>query len=125
MYKFFNANPNGNKVGDCVIRAIATALDKPWEETYIELCLQGYIMSDLPSSNSVWGNYLKSKGYVREFVKNDCPDCYTIEDFAQECPNGTYIIGTGTHATVIKDGTILDIWDCSQEQPIYYYHTKE
>lgn len=121
MFKYHNANPSGNKVGDCVIRAISTAMGKPWEEVYIELCLQGYLMGDLPSSNAVWGAYLKNKGYKREFVKNDCPDCYTVEDFASEFPNGAYIIGTGTHATVIQNGDILDIWDCSTEQPIYYY----
>lgn len=121
MYEYLNNNPNKNKVGDCVIRAISTALNQSWEETYIELCIQGYLMSDLPSSNSVWNAYLKGKGYTREFVRKDCPDCYTIKDFAEEFPNGTFIIGTGTHATVIKDGCILDNWDCSCEQPIYYY----
>lgn len=121
MFKNYNSNPSGNKVGDCVIRALSVALGKSWQEVYMELCLQGYLMSDLPSSNAVWGNYLKNKGFTREFVRNDCPDCYTIEDFAREYPNGTYVVGTGTHATVVKDGDIFDIWDCSAEQPIYYY----
>lgn len=125
MFIQYNANPKGNKVGDCVIRAISTALGHSWEETYIELCLQGYLMSDLPSSNMVWGNYLKSNGFVREFVRNDCPECYTIEDFSNEYPNGIYIVGTGTHATVIIDGNIFDTWDCSGEQPIYYYKQEE
>lgn len=125
MFKFYNNSPNGGKVGDCVIRAISTALGQSWEETYIELCLQGYLMSDLPSSNAVWNAYLKSKGYTRELVRNDCPDCYTIADFAEEYPNGTYIIGTGTHATVIIGGDIFDTWDCSAEQPIYFYYKQE
>lgn len=125
MYRQYNNSPKGNKVGDCVVRAISTALGRSWEEVYIELCLQGYLMSDLPSSNAVWNAYLKNKGYVREFVRDDCPDCYTIADFATEHPKGTYIIGTGTHATVIIDGCILDTWDCSNEQPIYFYNKQE
>lgn len=125
MFRQYNNSPNGNRVGDCVIRAISTALGQSWEETYIELCLQGYLMSDLPSSNAVWNTYLKNKGYAREFVRNDCPDCYTIADFAEEHPTGTYIIGTGTHATVIIDGDIFDTWDCSAEQPIYFYLKQE
>ena len=33
----YNANPKGRKTGDCVIRAICTALHMSWEETYIEM----------------------------------------------------------------------------------------
>ena len=125
MFKQYNNNPNGNKIGDCVVRAISAALEKPWEETYIELCLQGYLMSDLPSSNAVWNAYLKNKGFIREFVRNDCPECYTIADFTEEYPNGIYIIGTGTHATTVIEGCIYDTWDCSAEQPIYFFYKQE
>lgn len=125
MFRQYNNSPNGSRVGDCVIRAISTALEQSWEETYIELCLQGYLMNDLPSSNAVWNAYLKNKGYTREFVQNDCPDCYTIADFAEEYPTGIYIIGTGTHATTIINGDIYDTWDCSGEQPIYFYYKQE
>lgn len=121
MYKFTNNNPKNNKVGDCVIRAISLALGQSWEETYIELCLQGYLMSDLPSSNAVWNNYLKNNGWSRYFVRDDCPECYTISDFSDEYPTGTYIIGTGTHAVTVIDGVILDNWDSSDEQPLYFY----
>lgn len=125
MYKYFNNSPNGNKVGDCVIRAISAATGTPWGEVYIELCLQGYLMGDLPSSNAVWHKYLTTKGWTREFVSNDCPVCYTVEDFSREHPDGVYIIGTGTHATVVIDGDIFDTWDCSGEQPIYFYYKQE
>ena len=36
------------------------------------------------SSNAVWNAYLKSKGFTREIVSNDCPECYTINDFCRE-----------------------------------------
>lgn len=122
MFRQYNNNPNGYKIGDCVIRAIATAEDRSWSDIYIDLCLQGYLMSDLPSSNAVWNAYLNNKGYIREFIHNDCSECYTIQDFIAEHPVGIYIIGTGTHATVIIDGILYDTWDCGGEQPIYFYH---
>ena len=126
MYSYFNPNPiKNNRVGDCVIRAISKSLNQSWEETYIELCLLGYIMGDWGSSNAVWNAYLKSKGFIREIVSNDCPDCYTINDFANEHPNGTYIIGTGTHAVTIVDGVIYDAWNSENEQPIYFYYKGE
>ena len=73
----------------------------------------------------MWNAYLKSKGFIREIVSNDCPDCYTINDFANEHPNGTYIIGTGTHAVTIVDGVIYDAWNSENEQPIYFYYKGE
>jgi hypothetical protein len=78
----------------------------------------------MPNANNVWDSYLKSKGFYRYVVPNTCPDCYTIEDFARDNPQGTYIVATGSHAVCVKNGDILDNWDSSQEVPAYYY-TKE
>ena len=125
MYSYYNANPYKIRVGDCVIRAISKALNQSWEDTYIDLTIQGYLMGDLLSSNAVWGAYLKSKGFTRDIISNDCPECYTIEDFCNEYPKGTYVIGTGTHAVCVIDSTIFDTWNSSGETPIYYYHKGE
>lgn len=124
-YEYYNPNPNGKTVSDCVIRAISKALNQSWETTYIELALQGYLMGDLPNANAVWSAYLKNKGFHRDVVSNDCPDCYTITDFAEEHPNGTYIIGTGTHAVAVVDGVIYDAWRSDNEQPIYFFYRQE
>ena len=126
MYSYYNPNPIKNKrVGDCVVRALSKATNQSWEETYIELCLLGYIMGDWGSSNAVWNAYLKSKGFTREIVSNDCPECYTINDFCKEYPQGVYVIGTGTHAVCVIDGTIYDTWQSGDETPIYYYRKGE
>lgn len=125
MYSYYNANPYKIRVGDCVIRAISKALDMSWEDVYIELTIQGYILGDLLSSNVVWNAYLKSRGFVRDIISNDCPECYTVEDFCNEHPQGTYIIGTGTHAICVEDGCVYDTWDSRGETPIYYYYKGE
>jgi hypothetical protein len=79
----------------------------------------------MPNANNVWDSYLRSKGYKRYIIPNTCPDCYTIENFAEDHPHGTYIVATGSHVVCIKDGgQILDNWDSSQAVPTYYY-TKE
>ena len=126
MYSYYNPNPIKNKrVGDCVVRAISKALNQSWEDTYIELTIQGYMMGDLLSSNGVWGAYLKSKGFMRDVVPADCPDCYTLEDFANEHPKGIFVMGTGSHAICIQDGVIYDSWNSSNEIPIYFYYKGE
>lgn len=112
-------------MGDCVVRAISKALNQPWEDTYIDLTIQGYLLGDLLSSNAVWGAYLKNKGFTRDIVSNDCPECYTIEDFCNEHPKGTFVIGTGTHAVCIENGCVFDTWNSSGETPIYFYYKGE
>ena len=121
MWEKYNPNPHSKLVGDCVIRAVSKATDQEWGEAYLGLCIQGYVMGDLPSSNIVWGAYLKRFGFKRNLLPVDCPECYTIDDFCTEHPNGVYVIGTGSHAVSICDGKYFDAWDSGQEQPIYYY----
>lgn len=125
MYQYCNLNPRGLRVGDCVVRAIAKATNESWENVYFGLTIQGYLMGDLLSSNAVWDKYLKTRGFKREMIPSDYPECYCIEDFAYDHSQGVYIVGTGTHATAIADGVIYDIWDCSQERPMYFYHKEK
>lgn len=125
MWNSYNENPNGNRVGDCVIRAISTALDQDWYETYTGLCLQGFEMADLPSSNAVWSKYLRRKGFDRYTVPNDCPDCYTIHDFCKDHPQGVFVVGTGSHAVCVIDGNYFDFWDSGGECPLYYFEKRK
>ena len=120
MWIEYNPNPFGLRVGDCVIRAISKALNQHWDKTYIDLCVQGLMMGDLASSNAVWSAYLKHKGFKR-FTIQDCPDCYTVEDFCQEHSNGVYVIGTGSHAVCVCDGCYYDAWQSGREHVVYYF----
>ncbi len=124
MWIEYNPNPFDRRVGDCVIRAIAKATGKTWEKVYIDLCVQGFMMADLPSSNTIWSAYLKCNGFKRHTVE-DCPDCYTIENFCEEHPNGVYVVGTGSHAVAVVDGDIFDAWNSSNEIPQYYFEKGE
>lgn len=123
MWKQHNENPVNARVGDCVIRAISTALNQDWVKTYAELCVQGLMFCDLPSSNAVWGSYLARKGYKRSTIPNAC-NFYTVEDFCKDYPKGVYILGTGTHALTVINGDHFDSWNSKDELPIYYF-TKE
>lgn len=125
MFIYFNSNPSGKSTGDCVIRAISKVLERSWQQIYLDLCVQGYLMADWGSSNPVWDTYLRGKGFDRAVIPNTCPDCFTISDFAHENPQGVYIVATGTHAVAVVDGNIYDSWDSSNEIPTYYYYYKE
>ena len=121
MYVFSNPNPAGQLVGDCVIRAIAIATKNDWETVYARVSLQGYLMNDMPSSNAVWGAYLRTLGFKREAIPNTCPECYTVNDFCEDNPEGVFIVATGNHVVAVVDGDYYDTWDSGDELPIYYW----
>jgi len=125
MFKYYNKNPLNKRVGDCVIRALSKALNKSWEDVYIELCVYGLYFADMPSSNATWGAYLLNNGFERHILPNTCPDCYTIADFATEHPRGVYVVATGTHVVAVENGNIYDSWRSENEIPIYYFKKKE
>ena len=122
MWKEYNPNPRGNKyAGDCVIRAISKATGQNWEEIFVKLSLAGYFSGDWGNANGVWDSYLRKEGFKRYILPNTCPYCYTVKDFAKDHPQGTYILGTGTHAVCVDSGDYYDTWDSGEEMPIYYY----
>lgn len=125
MYVYYNNNPEGIKIGDCVVRAISKSLDQPWERTYVGLCLKGFEFADMPSSNAIWGAYLIDKGFIRRTLPNTCPNCYTIADFARDFPEGRYVVATGSHAVAIIDGVVYDTWDSSNEVVAYYFERRD
>lgn len=125
MYQYYNPNPEKNRVGDCTVRAITKATGDTWDKTYIGLCAEGFAMCDMPSSNAVWGEYLKSKGFERFIVPNTCPDCYTVADFCRDNPVGTYILALSSHVVCVKNGTYFDLWDSGDEIILYFWKRKE
>lgn len=120
-WRKYNPNPAGRAVGDCAVRAVSAALGTDWETAYAMITENGYLMGDMPSSNSVWGAVLRQNGFRRHVIPNTCPDCYTLEDFAEDHPQGVYVVGTGNHVATIRDGWIMDSWDSSREIGQFYW----
>jgi hypothetical protein len=53
------------------------------------------------------------------------PEVMTFEEFAKAHPDGQlYVVATGSHVAVIRDETLYDNWD-SSEEIIAYYFVKE
>ena len=118
----YNPNPRHSRVGDCAVRAIAKATAQDWETAYTGLYVKGYSMGDLPSANSVWGAYLREKGFSRFMVPNTCPDCYTVRDFCIDHPRGMFVLALDGHVVTVYNGDYYDTWDSGSETVLYYWH---
>lgn len=123
-YVKYNPNPENKCVGDCTIRAISAALKQDWEKTYIGICLQGFLMADMPSANHVWGAYLRERGFVRNTIPDDLPENYSVRDFCRDMPRGTYILACSGHVVTVIDGKYYDTWDSGDKIPLYYWERR-
>lgn len=137
MYIHYNDNPFGIYVGDCVIRALSTALGYNWFMVHDELCFLSRKMADMPSSNRVWKKYLEDLGFRETQIDNTCPDCMSVEKFTRLHPRGRYILSTceyskanenifvvGNHVIAVINGNYYDTGDSGADVPLSYFCVK-
>lgn len=111
MWREFNPNPTGQRVGDCAVRAVACATGQGWRQTYLDLAAEGLVLGDMPSANRVWGAYLERRGFKRRMTQAECSACYTVQDFCREHPHGVYVLCISGHVVACRDGCYWDSWD--------------
>ena len=125
MWMHCNPNPYRKEVPDCVIRAIAIALNKTWLEVSDELYYE-YARKEgsVTCDDHVWGHYLYDHGFRPFLLPETCPECVTVGMFCVMYPVGTYIIGTGYHAVAVINGDYYDSWDSGNEIPSFFWEIK-
>lgn len=118
---YYNPNPDKLRTSDCTVRAICAATGAEWEKAYTALCVEGLALSRMPDAQETWWSYLRGQGFDRRSLPNTCPDCYTIDDFCKDNPDGVFILATKNHVVTVKDGDIWDTWDSGGEIPFYFW----
>lgn len=132
--KKINVNPKGIKACDCVIRALAYAMDKDWNRVYEDLYELGFKMKRMANEKQVYEKYLEKNGWVKHnqpreyFYEGGYKDKmkkYTVNEFADMLSGESRIIGKGkkiiisvaNHITCIElndkwQYELVDTWDC-------------
>lgn len=125
-FHFHNENPKNRVTGDCAFRAIATALEIPYNQVVMEMaemhCKTGYAINDKKGIEK----YLASKGWVKQSQpRKDDNTKYTGTEFCEQLQDDPWIftgkeydynarivamIG-GHHIVAIVGGKVYDIWD--------------
>ena len=124
-YVYFNSNPRGLRVGDCAVRAMCKAVGQEWEDAYAGLCSIGFTYADMPSSNYVWGMYLRRYGFEQKMIPSICPNCTTVSKFAKDHPKGRYVLACQNHVVAVVYGDYYDSWDSGDEIVLYYFEKQE
>ena len=120
MWVKYNDNPTLNITRDCAIRAVGVALDISWGQAFILLASMAYQMGETMDSDLVWGAVLRQEGFSKHLAP-DCVGCYTIAEFADEHPQGIYVMKTDGHVVAAVDGNYYDSFDSGNEPLIYYW----
>jgi len=125
MWIYANPNPCRQEEPDCVVRAVCIATGQEWDDVHWDLCVLSHYNCTMPSVNWLWGLYLKQCGFERFTLPEACPECISVREFCRRFPEGTYVIGTGTHAVACVNGNYIDLFDSGDEVPTYFYRKKE
>ena len=127
-FHYYNANSHGHITTDCVIRAISTVMEQPWEVTYDDLVDLGRKYGRLPNDRVIMNKYLVKNGFVKmKEPRNLDNRKYRVCEYIKDINNSlTAIASLGNqHVAAIVDGVVYDTWDSSNEVLHTYYVKKE
>lgn len=128
-FHFHNANPKGRMTSDCVIRAITTVLNQPYDQTLREMTEMTIKTGYMLNENKGIESYMKSKGWTKcKQPKKYDGTKYTGREFCRTLVHPTYseelqltdksfemnrvLANIGGHHTVaIMSGQIWDTWN--------------
>lgn len=117
-YKYYNHNPDGKHMEDCVCRAISTATGLNYEAVNNLLTLTADSYSCDKLCVCCYHNLLED---ILGYTRYDCEHGELVEDLAYMYPHDKLIIRIQGHLTSSIKGTIPDIWDCSKKEVDCYW----
>ena len=106
-FRYLNLNPNGEKVSDCVTRAISFAFQLPYSTVRKKLFHTAKLLDCEKLCMTCYCFLVQTLGGVPKNCEG-----MTVGEFADLHPKGTYLIRIKGHLTMIRDNTIYDIWNC-------------
>lgn len=107
-FVYWNENPQGNRINDCVTRAITFATKLPYKVVRRKLYHSAKLLDCEKLCPTCYSFLIQE---VLGGIPKNC-DGYSIGKFADRNPQGTYLIRIQGHLTVIKNCVLYDTWNC-------------
>ena len=64
-FQYYNANPKDKRSSDCVLRAIALATGKSWDELLDDLVTYSHKYKEMPNDTKCYSKYLEDLGFIK------------------------------------------------------------
>lgn len=118
-FTYYNANPKNRITGDCVIRALCTAMNEPYEQVYRELFEYSIKNKYMLNDKKCYEKWLESKGWKKmpQPRKDDKTKyigkefCKMVQEYTFDYPSRIIAKIGGHHIVAIVEGKVMDIWD--------------
>lgn len=111
MFQYYNSNPNGYHIPDCVVRAITTATGLSYYDVVCMLKLNGTLFQCDELNVRCYEKLLDCDFNFPHYKG----DNYYAYEIAEDFPNDILILRMEGHLSLSIRGIIHDIWDCSRE----------
>ncbi len=122
LFELKNLNPKGKKTGDCVVRALALALDRDYYDVYSDLYELSVSLGFIVNDKRVEERYLKSLGFIKhKQPKKPNGKKYLVGEIDRLCRDEVIVISCAHHLTTVRSGVVYDTWDCRSKCISNYY----
>lgn len=109
----YNHNPKGRSTSDCVVRAIAKALDMEWKDVLLDLTNLGVGKGYTFHDRRVYGEYLTQHGFVKQKQPRKWDNTkYKLGELGELSKSSVILVTIAKHMTVVVDNIVRDTWDC-------------
>lgn len=119
--KYFPCKYKKDMTSDCVIRAVAHAMEKDYMDVMRELFALGLEIGEVPNSKKCYPVYLERNGFKKHSpFKDERNKKFEVRYFPVD-KSMNYVILTRGHLTAIVKGVHLDSWNCGEWCANTYY----
>ncbi len=128
-FQYYQPNKKDLKdqYGDCTIRALSKALGVTWLEAFdkmIPLCREYQVSNVFNAPSSIERQIVERLGFTYHGISNKRGSKRpTVDSFAKDHPEGTFILNVANHEVACVDGKYYDTWD-SGYKSLYGYYEK-
>ena len=125
-WKYYQPNKKDlkDKCGDCAVRSICKAEGLEWLDAYDLMHKISREVYDVLNSKKGFEHILKTLGYTYTGISNKKGTTRpTVNSFALEHKEGTYVCIVANHYVTVQDGYFYDTWD-SGSCSLYGYWEK-
>ena len=117
MFIYCNVEKLGNKINDCVIRAITLGMGIPYENVVHYLYMNG-LENGCDSLNIDCYSKLFSRKF--KLKRHHCKNT-TVQKLCERYPDSVLIIRCPNHLTLSMFGNVFDTFDCTEYKATDYW----